>query len=126
MVAQIDNAALDQALTAINNIATGIYICNAEPTTFGLATTGGANALGSKTFTAGTMFGAPGPGGGATRSIVTARITNGSVSNAGTASWWAVVSNTTLLAHGALAVNVVVFAGFFFDLGPVTITIPNH
>lgn len=126
MVAQIDNAALDQALTAINNIATAVYVCNAEPTTFALATTAGANALGSKSFTAGTMFGAPGPGGGATRSIVTARINGASVSNSGTASWWAVVSNTTLLAHGALAANVAVTAGIFFDLGPVTLTIPNH
>ncbi len=118
---------LDVGLSALDAECDKIYVCSAEPTTYGQATTAGTYALGSKSFTQGTVFGAPGAGSPDGRSTVSVAITDGSITNSGTISHWAAVDSTAsrLLARGAVTGGIAVTGGQSFTLGAITVNLSS-
>lgn len=125
---QIESLVLDGGLTLVNSATTAIYITANEPTTFALATTGSGTSqvLGFKSFGAGSTFGAPGAGAGTSRAVTSVSVSDGTITTAGTAAYWAAVSGASLYAHGSLASTQAVSAGNTFTLAAFAITIPNH
>jgi hypothetical protein len=119
-MAFIDDAYLDGGIDAIIAETTvRVDICSSEPTTYSQATTGGAVSLGNKTSLtpvkeAGTTDG---------RRARVPAITDGSVTNSGTASHWAVTDGVdTLIATGALTSSQSVTASNTFTLDAIHIT----
>jgi len=91
-----------------------------EATTYGLATTGGANSLGNATVTTGAAQDGATDG----RRVVVGAITNGSVTDSGTAVAWALTDGTSVLyATGTLTTSQSVTSGNTFTLDAVSITI---
>ena len=121
-MAYLSDNVLDASLEYISTNATHLYICSQEPTTLTEATT--TYALGSK---AGPTFGAiqdrEEEGGG--RELPVDAITGGAVTDTGTATHYALVSNTELLAAGAISNPQVVTSGNSFNLAAFTIGIPD-
>lgn len=119
---------LDFGLTMLDLTATHIYIVSADPTTYGEATTGGTYALGNKSFGAGGCFGAPGAGSPNGRRVQSASITDGTITNSGTATGWAVVSSAAskLYANGDLSATQVVTSGNTFQLGAFYVNLANQ
>lgn len=116
----IADAVFDAALNVLDTNGTRLDICSAEPTTYGLATTAGANSLGSAT----VNTGAPEAGTTDGRKVVVPAITNGSVSTTGTATHWALTNGAdTLYATGALTASQSVTSGNTFTLDAIDITI---
>lgn len=131
MAAHVENYVLDNGLGAgLKTIASHIYICNAEPTTYSTATVTGTNALGSKNFGAGAVVPGAIAAGTATnsRKVTTAGFTDGVVSQAGSATWWAIVdaTNSRLLAVGQLSSTLVVATGSPFALPAFDITLAGQ
>lgn len=131
MAAHVENYVLDNGLSAgLKTIASHIYICAAEPTTYATATTTGAQALGSKNFGAGSVVPAAIAAGVPTnsRKVTTAGFTDGVVAQSGTANWWAIVdvTNTRLLAVGQLSSALVVATGSPFALPAFDITLAGQ
>ncbi len=118
---------LDVGLSALDAECDAIYVCSSEPTTYSAATTAGAVALGSKSFTQGSVFGAPGAGSPDGRTTASVAITNGNVTNSGTISHWAAVDSTTsrLLARGAVTGGVAVTGGQTFTLEAITVNLSS-
>lgn len=123
MVAQLENVVLDAALNEID-LATTITICSAEPTTFNEANN--TFKLGSKVFGAGAVFGAASNATPSGRKVTSVAVTNGSVSATGTASWYAIIDGSRLLAKGQLASAQAVTSGGTFTLAPFDVTILAH
>jgi hypothetical protein len=122
MAASLEDDVLDNGLTKIDTVADRITICQSEPTTYALATTG---HLGLKSFGAGSAFGAPAAGSPNGRKVTSAAITDGTILTTGTASWWAVVTTAALQAHGTLQSAQAVTAGNTFSLAAFDIRIPG-
>lgn len=124
MAAQLEDRVLDLGLNVLDAEATGIYICAAEPDTYAKATT--TALLGYKTWAAGSAVGSPSAGSPG-RQVTTTNITDGTITTAGTAAWWAICDTVSsrLLAHQSLAATQVVAAGNTFTLAPFNIKMLN-
>jgi len=125
-MAWISDYVLDLALSALDTEANALHITSAEATTYGNATTAGANSLGSVALGAGDI-GAPADAAGGGREVTVAALSGGSVSTDGTATHFAIVdtSNSRLLATGSLSSSQAVTNGNTFSLGTFKITIPD-
>ena len=124
MTAQLEDAILDGGLTLIDTGATRIVICQAEPTSFGLATWNQTNCLGWKSWAAGGAFGSPAAGSPG-RKVTSTVVSDGTIATSGTAAWWAVVTEAALYAHGSLSASQVVTAGNTFSLAAFDIKMLN-
>ena len=121
MTGFIIDTAFDSGLSYLDTNGTQINICSAEPTTYGLATTIGANSLGVKTS---ASTGAPAAGSPSGRAVTVAAITDGAVHSTGTATYWALTDGASLLlAYGLLSGGgQAVTNGNTFTLDAITIT----
>ncbi len=119
-MAYLSDNALDALLEYISTNATHLYICSQEPATLTEATT--TYALGSK---AGPTFGAIQDRAGGGRELPVDAITGGSVTDTGTATHYALVSGTELLAANDISNPQVVTSGNQFNLAAFTIGIPD-
>jgi hypothetical protein len=120
----INTDVLDSGLSNLKSTATHIYITNAEATTRTQAVT--TFALGNKSFGAGNVFPAAISAYLTTgRKVTSAAVTDGSVTVTGTASHWAVVDGTRLLATGALSAPQAVTNGNTFTLTAFDVSIPG-
>jgi hypothetical protein len=110
----------DSGLDYLDTNGTQINICDAEPTTYGLATTIGTNSLGVKTS---AVTGAPAAGSPSGRGVTVTAITDGVVHATGTATYWALTDGASiLLAYGLLSSSQAVTNGNTFTLDAITIT----
>lgn len=122
----LDNSILDSGLASLKSGADKIFICSAEPATYTQATS--TYALGNYNFGAGSVFpSAIANGSPSGRQLVSAAVTNGSVTGTGTATSWAIVASgsTLLLASYSLSASQVVTSGNTFTLGAITVRLPN-
>ncbi len=122
----LDNNTLDNGLAALKAAADRVYICSADPATYTAATS--TNALGNKNFGAGAVYPAAiAAGSPSGRQVVSAAITDGSVTATGTATHSAVVTSgsSRLEAAQALSTSQGVTSGNVFTLGAQTIRLPN-
>lgn len=125
MAAQLEDIVLDTGLNgAIKTLGAFIYICQAEPTTYAIASTSGL--LGFKSWGAGNAFASTVTGSPNGRQTASIAITDGTITTTGTASWWAVCSTAALLAHGTLSAPQAVTATNTFTLAAFNIRIPNQ
>tara|TARA_R100001086_G_scaffold56637_1_gene25596 strand:+ start:589 stop:969 length:381 start_codon:yes stop_codon:yes gene_type:complete len=119
----IRDAAFDAGLNNIRDDVGALYICSQEPTTYTEATA--TYDLGSKTS---PTVGSVENGASSGRRIITSAITDGSVSDTGTATHWALVKTTAttdLLATGTLSSSQSVTSGNTFTLTAFSITFPD-
>ena len=120
-MAFISDEVFDQGLDYADTNGTRIDICSQEPVTYGEATTAGTYSLGNKT---GLNTGATAAGATDGRRVIVPAITDGSVTNTGTASHWALTDGASLLiATGALSSSQAVTASNTFTLDAISITI---
>lgn len=120
-MAYINDEVFDQGLDYADTNGTRIDICSQEPTSYGEATTAGTYSLGNKT---GLNTGATQAGATDGRRVVVPAITDGSVTNTGTATHWALTDGSAvLLATGALSSSQAVTSGNTFTLDAISITI---
>ena len=114
----------DNGLTVLDTEANQVHITSAEATTYANATTGGSNPLGSS---ASLSIGAPSDKSGGGREVTVAAISDGAVSNTGTATHYALVDSTNnrLLVTGALSASQSVTNGNTFSLASFTVGIPD-
>lgn len=117
---------LDNGLSAIDTLASHVYLCSALPTTYTEATS--TYALGNKNFGAGSVTGAPAAGSPNGRKVTTTAITDGSITATGTASHWAIVdsANSRLYAAYTLAATQAVTNGNTFQLPAFDVRLPNQ
>jgi len=122
-MALIVDAVFDVALAYIRDNVTTLTICTADPTTFSIATTEGTSMCGTVACTDGEID-AP-ANGTSGRDINIQAITDGAVTCSGTvtASHWALVTGTILLASGSLSADQSVTDGNIFTLDAFTIQI---
>lgn len=119
-MAFIIDTAFDEGLDFIDTNGIRVDICTAEPTTYALATTGGANSLGSAVVNTGATQDGDVDG----RKVVVPAIAGASVSDTGLAAFWALTDNSSILiATGALAASQTVTSGNTWDLAAFDITI---
>lgn len=122
-MAFMHDEAFDQGLDWIDTTAGAagrIDICKQEPTTYGEATTDGTHSLGNKT---GLNVGAPEAGAVDGRRVIVPAITDGTVTETGTATHWALTDNSSILiATGALSSSQAVTDGNEFTLDAISIT----
>jgi hypothetical protein len=117
----LDDSILDGALNVIANAtSTELHITSQEATTRTEAAT--TYSLGSKS--APTLTG-PANGDTSGRKITIDAIGDGSVSGSGTATHWALIDGSTLLATGALSASQAVTSGNTFTLTAIDIEIPD-
>lgn len=117
----IYDEAFDSGLDNIDTLGTRIDICSQEPATYGEATTDGTYSLG---FKAGLNTGATEAGAVDGRRVIVPAITDGAVTETGTATHWALTNaSDTLLATGALSSSQGVTDGNEFTLDAISITI---
>jgi hypothetical protein len=121
-VATLDNRVFDNGLTVLETEANKLLITSQEASSFTEANV--TYALGNTTS---LSVAAPSDRAGGGREVVTAVISDGSVTGNGTATHYAVVDtvNTRLLATGSLTTSQVVSSGNTFSLGSFTIGIPD-
>ena len=120
-MAYINDEVFDQGLDYADTNGTRIDICSQEPSSYGEATTAGTYSLGNKT---GLNTGATQAGATDGRRVVVPAITDGSVTNTGTATHWALTDGSAvLLATGALSSSQAVTSGNTFTLDAISITI---
>ncbi len=124
----ISDYVLDNGLTVLDTQADKIYVLSADPTTFSEATTGGTFALGNKSLGVGGVTGVPADATPNGRKVTTAAVTDGSITNSGTATKWAIVDsiNSRLLVHGSLAAGVAVVSGQTFQLPAFIVQLPDQ
>lgn len=117
----LNDEIFDQGLDYADTNGTRIDICSAEPTTYALATTAGANSLGNKT---GLNTGITEDGAVDGRRVIVPAITDGNVTNTGTATHWALTDGTSvLIATGPLSASQSVTASNTFTLDAISLTI---
>ena len=123
-MASINDRVFDNGLTVLDTEANQVHITSAEATTYANATTGGSNPLGSS---ASLSIGAPSDKSGGGREVTVAAISDGAVSNTGTATHYALVDSTNnrLLVTGALSASQSVTNGNTFSLASFTVGIPD-
>lgn len=119
-MAFLDDSILDAALTVLDTATSTLHICSAEPTTFTAATS--TLTLGNKTS---LDIGSPADRSGGGREVTVAAFTDGNVTATGTATHYAIVDGTTLLATNSLSSSQAVTSGNTFGLGAFQIGIPD-
>ncbi len=126
MVAKLESRTLDFGLNELDTLATHVRICAAEPSDYASAVT--TNCLGFKNWGAGNAFGSPAGGTPNGRQVSSIAITDGTITTAGSANWWAVTdeTNSRYLAHGTLNAAQGVNPGNSFSLGSFDIKIPDQ
>ena len=122
----VQSVVLDSGLTNFKNVASHIYICSTEPTTYAEATS--TFALGNKNFGAGAALSGPSAASPNGRRISTVAITDGVVTGTGTATSWALVvaGSSALLASGSLSAAQAVTSGNTFTLAGFDIRLPSQ
>lgn len=117
----IADTVFDSGLGTLTTNADRIDITSTgEATTYGLATTAGANSLGNSVVTTGAAQNGATDG----RRVIVGAITNGSVTTTGTAVAWALTDGAAVLyATGALTSSQAVTSGNTFTLDAISITI---
>jgi len=122
MAGYIHSDVLDNGLSLIDTAGDKLVICSALPGTYTEANT--TYALGSKTSPTISAPQARAPDG---RKVTVSEITDGTVSDTGTASHFAILDTTgsRMLAAQALASTQAVTSGNIFTLGAVDIGIPG-
>ena len=120
MAGFITDEAFDAGLDYLDTNGTRVDITDtAEATTYSLATVDGTNSLGNKT---GLNTGAPANGASDGRKVTVPAITDGSVTETGTAGFWALTDGTSLLlATGPLTSSQSVTDGNTFSLDAIEI-----
>lgn len=122
-MATLHNSVFDSGLGWLDTNGTRLDICSQEPTTYGQATAGGTYSLGNKT---GIAIAAPSDRAGGGREVVISAITDGTVTDTGTATHWAITNGSdTLVATGALSASQAVTDGNTFTLTSFAIGIPD-
>ena len=117
----INDEVFDQGLDYADTNGTRIDICSQEPSSYGEATTAGTYSLGNKT---GLNTGATQAGATDGRRVIVPAITDGSVTNTGTATHWALTDGSAvLIATGALSSSQAVTNNNTFTLDAISITI---
>ena len=125
MVAMLEDTVLDAGLTVLDTLTSHIFICQAEPTSYAIASTSGL--LGSKSWGANNAFGSPAAGTAPIgRKVTSIAITDGTITTSGTASWWAACGTASLHAHGSLSATQVVTSGNTFSLAAFEIKVANQ
>jgi hypothetical protein len=121
-MASLNDRVYDNGLTVLDTEANRIDITSQEATTFTEATV--TYTLGNSTS---LSIGAPQNRSGGGREVVVAAITDGSVTNTGTATHYAIVDtiNSRLLATGSLSNPQAVTSGNSFTTTSVTVGIPS-
>lgn len=119
MAGYLHNDVFDSGLSVLDTATTTLYICSQQPTTLGEATT--TYALGNK---ASPSISAPSDAASG-RKVTVSAITGGSVTASATATHWAVVDATRLLATNNLAASQAVTSGNTFSLASFDISIPD-
>jgi hypothetical protein len=122
----LNDNTLDNGLAALKAAADKIYICSAEPATYTAATS--TNALGNKNFGAGAVYPAAiAAGSPSGRQLVSAAVTDGSVTATGTAAATAVVTSgsSRLEVTNTLSATQGVTSGNIFTLTAQTVRLPN-
>jgi hypothetical protein len=117
---------LDNGLAALKAAADKIFICSADSATYTAATS--TNALGNKNFGAGAVYPAAiAAGSPSGRQLVSAAVTDGSVTATGTASHNSVVTSgsSRLELSQALSASQGVTSGNIFTLTAQTVRLPN-
>jgi len=120
-MAYINDEAFDGGLDYLDTNGTRIDICSQEPTTYSQATVDGTYSLGNK-----TGLNTPAPEAGVVdgRRVVVPAITDGTVTETGTATHWALTDGSSLLlATGALSSSQGVTDTNTFTLDAISITI---
>ena len=122
MPAFLADRVFDNGLTVLDTEATHLYICSQEPTTYTEATA--TYDLGVK---ATPTVSAPGDRSGGGREVTVSAITDGSITDTGTATHWALTDNTNsrLLATNALSASQAVTSGNTFTLASFKVGIPD-
>ncbi len=116
----MNDEVFDQGLDYADTNGTRIDICSQEPTTYGEATTDGAFSLGNKT---GLNTGATEAGAVDGRRVIIPAITDGTVTETGTATHWALTDGSAvLIATGALSSGQGVTDGNPFTLDAISLT----
>lgn len=119
----LSDEVLDGGLDVLDTSGTRLDICSQEPTTYGQATTDGTYSLGNKTS---LNIGAPADRGGGGREVTVPAITDGTVTETGTATHYAITNGSdTLYATGSLSASQGVTDGNTFTLTSFTIGIPD-
>ena len=113
----LGNEVLDAALNYIDTNTTVLHICTQEPTVFGTL-----YSCGTKTP---PTIGASGERTAGGREIEISAITDGEVTVTATATHFALVSGTVLIATGSLSASQAVTDGNDFTLAEFTIGIPD-
>ena len=121
-MATLNDRVLDNGLTTLSTEADEIYITSQEATTYTEAIT--TFALGKATT---ISIGNPSDLAGGGRKVVMSSVSDGSVSNTGTATHYAIVdtANTRLLATAGLTTSQAVTAGNTFTLSSLDVGIPD-
>ena len=118
----INDEVFDQGLDYADTNGTRVDIVQtAEPSSYALATTDGNNSLGNKT---GLNTGATQNGATDGRRVIVPAITDGSVTETGTAAHWGLTDGSSILvAAGGLSSSQGVTDGNIFTLDAISITI---
>jgi len=118
----LSNEILDGGLDVLTASGDRLDICDtAEPTNYSEATTDGTNSLGNAVCSIGAATDAA-----TGRKVVVAAITDGTVTETGTAAYYAITNGTdTLYATGTLSAGQAVTDGNTFTLTSFEITIPD-
>lgn len=121
-MARLDNRVFDNGLSVLSDEADELHICSDEPATYAEATS--TFSLGEK---ANPTIANPSDRSGGGREVEVAAINDGSVTDTGTASHYAIVDtvNSRLLAAGSLDTPQSVTNGNTFTLSAFTIGIPD-
>jgi len=117
--------ALNNGLIALQQQATHIYICSAEPADYNAATV--TLALGNKNFGAGNAITGPTARTPNGSKVTTVAVTDGTVTGTGTAARWAIVDsvNSRLLVDNDLAASQAVTSGNIWSLPAFDFGIPG-
>ena len=111
--ARIYNAVLQGGLTVIDTSADTIHILTDYPNSYAELQ---SLSIGNKAFAAGSAFGSPAPATPFGRKVASATISGGTVTRSGTATCWAAVAGSSMLAQGPLAAPVTVTSGRGFSM----------
>lgn len=123
MASKVGDYVLDNGLTVLDTGATHIHIVDTDPADYAAVASA---TCGNKNFGAGGCFGAPAAGTTPTgRQVQSVAITDGSVTRTTTATGWAVVDGSRLLANGQLSASQAVTSGNTFQLSQFIIKLPT-
>ena len=120
MAGFLNDDVFDSGLSVLDTATTTLYICSQPPATRTEAVT--TYALGNK---ASLAIGAPADRSGGGREVTVSAITGGNVTATGSATHYAIVDGTRLLAANSLASAQSVTSGNTFSLASFTIGIPD-